>query len=267
MPSMVLRALTLLDPADLTNAPPGERAGPVRRVLELGTGSGYNAGLLCALYGQSAVTTLEIDPRLARRATRALKTAGYEPHVLVGDASTQLPGADGPFDVIEATFSVDHIPAPWRGAVRPGGRIVTPWYSDWCAYATLALDVRPDGGAEGSFHPFGAYMTMRTPTAAPAAAPTPDQTAAGLRSTAEAATPEPGSSAGTGSASVRGSTALSPWRVVGGDWDAEFHLGLAVPHVSYEWDTTGEHAAARLWLTHADGLSCMPVSQRSCVAP
>ncbi|WP_327380661.1 hypothetical protein [Streptomyces sp. NBC_01207] len=48
------------------------------------------------------------------------------------------------------------------------------------------------------------------------------------------------------SAAAYASTGLSPWAVAGGDLDAEFHIGLTVPGVSFGWDTSGEHAHTRL---------------------
>jgi protein-L-isoaspartate O-methyltransferase len=223
MPSMVLRSLLLA----------AEGAEPTT-VLELGTGTGFNAALLCALYGQDRVTTLELDETLAAQATTRLKAADHAPHVAVADASTDLPG-NSTYDLVVATFSVDRVPAHWLRHCRPGGRIVTPWFSDWCAYGTAALDVTPDHGAEGRFHPFGSYMTMRTQAAS---------------DTSNSRIQQGSSSSGTQS-----TTRLSPWAVAGGDLNAEFHLGLAVPGVSYEWDSSGEHAPTRLWLCGADGSS------------
>lgn len=47
----------------------------------------------------------------------------------------------------------------------------------------------------------------------------------------------------------RSSTTVSPWAVAGGDLDAEFHIGLAVPGASFAWDTSAEHAHTRLEIT------------------
>ncbi|MEV6553041.1 methyltransferase domain-containing protein [Streptomyces sp. NPDC051597] len=241
MPSLVVRALMLADPAHHVGTAvyraPGAGTGQGNfRFLELGTGTGYNAALLCALHGDSAVTTQELDPQLAQRARRALKSAGYTPTIVIGDASRELLHREGLFDVIEATFSVDHVPDTWRAAVRPGGRIVTPWFSDWSAFGTLAVDVYADGAAVGRFHPFGSFMTMRIPGTPSAGATTQHSDGPGQQGGADAVS----------------TTSLSPWRVAGADPDADFHLGIAVPHVSYEWDTSGQHVPVRLWLAHVD---------------
>ncbi|MFC8825634.1 methyltransferase domain-containing protein [Streptomyces sp. NPDC057137] len=221
MPSMVLRMLAL---ADLDR----ESAG--RRVLELGAGTGFNAALLCHLCGDQAVTTVELDPTLAAEAERNLKAVGHAPKVVRGDAGVGWP-AGAPYERIIATFSVDRIPSAWLEQTAPGGRIVTPWNSAWCGgYGTLVLTTAPDGGGEGRFHAFAAFMPMRKPV--------PSTTA-----------PDDGPPAQVTS------SALSPWAVAGGDLNAEFHVGLTVPGACFAWDATGEHAPARLDVADGTGPS------------
>ncbi|MFF3343254.1 methyltransferase [Streptomyces flavidovirens] len=234
MPSMVMRMLLL---ADL-----GATRGP-GHVLELGTGTGFNAGLLCALLGEQAVTTLELDPVLAAQGERNLKAAGYAPTIVRTDAAAGW-ATGAPYDRIVATFSTDRVPAPWVAQTRPGGRIVTPWTSAWCCYGTLALGVAPDGTAEGRFHPFASYMPMRRTLSAPGADTAAPETATTVTGTAALAAAAAGEARPT-------TTDLSPWAVAGGDLDAEFHLGLTVPGASFAWDTTGAHAHTRLHLEDA----------------
>lgn len=220
MPSMVLRMLQLTK----VTAPDGSRQQPFS-VMELGTGTGFNAALLCALLGQGAVTTVEVDAVLAEQGERNLKAAGYVPTVVQGDAARGYPGS-APFARVLATFSVDQIPLAWIAQTAPGGRIVTPWTSAWCCYGTLALTVSASGTAEGRFHDFASFMPMR---------PSSEQdTANGAAAQAIAAE------------EAKSATELSPWAVAGGDLDAEFHLGLTVPGAFFSWDTTGEHAPVRL---------------------
>ncbi|MEU8527355.1 MULTISPECIES: methyltransferase domain-containing protein [Streptomyces] len=221
MPSTVVRTLLL---ADLTPSVPGQQDHR-GRVLELGTGTGFDAALLCTLMGAEQVTSVELDPKLAARGERNLKAVGFAPRVVAGDAAAGWSDG-GPYDQILATFSVDHVPAAWLEQVRPGGRIVTPWTSRWCRYGTLALTAGQDGGAEGRFHSFASFMPMRPPAGAappPGAAP------------AEAVT--------TAAETV---TDVSPWAVAGGDLDAEFHIGLTVPGAHFAWDTSGRHTHTRL---------------------
>ncbi|WP_351233260.1 methyltransferase [Streptomyces sp. NPDC002133] len=222
MPSTVLRMLELADLQPLAGTRP-----PGRSVIELGTGTAFNAALLCELLGSTGVTTVELDPVLAERAERNLKPLGYTPTVARGDgAAGWLDRA--PYDRLLATFSVDHIPAAWLAQVRPGGRIITPWWSAWCVYGTLALDIRPDGTATGHWHDFASYMPMRSPEPR---ASTPGTEPSGCSTVSR--------------------TGLSPWAVAGGDLAAEFHIGLTVPGASFAWDTSGQHAHTRLELEDA----------------
>jgi protein-L-isoaspartate(D-aspartate) O-methyltransferase len=120
------------------------------RVLEIGAGSGWNAGLLCARLGAANVTTIEIDRGLAAAARRALAGAGFLPRVVVGDGE-QGYAPNGPYDRIIATAAVQNVPYAWVEQVRPGGVIVTPWGSAYDNGALLKLVVGADGIARGRF--------------------------------------------------------------------------------------------------------------------
>lgn len=93
------------------------------KVLEIGTGTGYNAALLAYRLGPDNVTTIDIDPSLTQAAKGALDNAGFPVAVLTGN------GAHGaakraPFDRIIATCGVDRIPAAWIEQLAPDGLIV-----------------------------------------------------------------------------------------------------------------------------------------------
>lgn len=91
------------------------------RVLEIGAGSGYMAALLA--HRSQHVTTLEIDPDLARFAAANLKRAGVmNAEVVQADGSKTLPD-DGPFDVIVMSGSVHEVPESLLGALKVGGRL------------------------------------------------------------------------------------------------------------------------------------------------
>ena len=91
------------------------------RVLEVGAGSGYMAALLA--HKAQHVTTLEIDPELARFATDNLRRAWIgNVTVLEADAS-KAPSVDGPFDVIVLSGSVAEIPRALLSQLKPGGRL------------------------------------------------------------------------------------------------------------------------------------------------
>jgi len=91
------------------------------RVLEIGAGSGHMAALLACR--AQHVTSLEIDPELARFAAANLRRAWImNAGVVVADAS-QTPIADGPFDAIVLSGSVAEVPRALLAQLKPGGRL------------------------------------------------------------------------------------------------------------------------------------------------
>ncbi len=95
------------------------------RVLEIGTGTGYNAALLCHRLGATNVYSNDIDPALVDQAKLALNNLGYHPTLAATDGYTGL--TDGaPYDRILATCAVTHIPPEWIRQLADGGRIVAP---------------------------------------------------------------------------------------------------------------------------------------------
>lgn len=100
---------------------------PGHRILEIGAGTGYNAALLAELTGDPAlVTTIDINPDVTTRATRALSGAGYQQvHVVTGDGALGDPD-HGTYDRIIATVSPWDVPEAWWDQLAPGGRLVTP---------------------------------------------------------------------------------------------------------------------------------------------
>ena len=97
---------------------------PTDRVLEIGTGSGYQAAVLGELVAQ--VYTIEIVRPLAQRAAIVLNALGYK-NVLVkaGDGYKGWP-EHAPFDAIIVTAAPDHIPQPLIEQLKEGGRMVIP---------------------------------------------------------------------------------------------------------------------------------------------
>ena len=94
------------------------------KVLEIGTGSGYQAAVLVEL-GFVEVYSIEIVPQLAESAAARLKDLGYECQVKQGDGYYGWPEY-APFDAIIVTAAPDHLPAPLVAQLKEGGRIVIP---------------------------------------------------------------------------------------------------------------------------------------------
>jgi len=94
------------------------------KVLEVGTGSGYQAAVLAEIVG--TVFTIEIVPELGRRATKTLREIGYSNiRVFVGDGFDGRP-QDAPFDAIVVTAAPETIPPPFLAQLAVGGRLVIP---------------------------------------------------------------------------------------------------------------------------------------------
>ncbi len=97
---------------------------PTDRVLEIGTGSGYQAAVLAQLVAE--VYTIEIIEPLAQRAEADLKRLGYTNiHVRAGDGSQGWPEA-APFDAIIVTCAPEKVPPPLVEQLRDGGRMIIP---------------------------------------------------------------------------------------------------------------------------------------------
>ena len=97
---------------------------PTDRVLEIGTGSGYQAAVLSPLVKD--VYTIEIVEPLGHRAERTLKRLGYKNvHVRVGDGYKGWPDA-APFDKIIVTCSPESVPQPLVDQLRDGGEMIIP---------------------------------------------------------------------------------------------------------------------------------------------
>lgn len=94
------------------------------RVLEIGTGSGYQAAILSQL-GFVEVYSIEIVPELAQVAAERLENLGYPVEVRQGDGYYGWPEA-APFDAIIVTAAPDHLPAPLASQLDEGGSLVIP---------------------------------------------------------------------------------------------------------------------------------------------
>jgi protein-L-isoaspartate(D-aspartate) O-methyltransferase len=112
-------------------------------VLEVGTGSGYQAAVLAELV--KAVYTIEIIPPLAKSATLRLEQLGYD------NVTTRI--ADGyygwqehaPFDAIVVTAAASHIPPPLIKQLKPGARMIIPVGSFFFTQQLTIVEKNPDG--------------------------------------------------------------------------------------------------------------------------
>ena len=97
---------------------------PNDRVLEVGTGSGYQTAILAEL--GTRVYTIEIVEPLAKSAEATLRRLGYKDvHVKAGDGYKGWPEA-APFDAVIVTCAPDHVPQPLTDELKEGGRMIIP---------------------------------------------------------------------------------------------------------------------------------------------
>ena len=99
--------------------------GPKAKVLEVGTGSGYQAAVLAEMGAE--VYSIEIIEVLSKRAARVLEGLGYDKtvHLRVGDGYAGWPEA-APFDAVIITAAADHVPKPLIEQLRVGGKLLMP---------------------------------------------------------------------------------------------------------------------------------------------
>jgi protein-L-isoaspartate(D-aspartate) O-methyltransferase len=115
---------------------------PGHTVLEVGTGSGYQAAVLAELVAK--VYTIEIVEPLGRRAMQLLDELGYRNiEVRIGDGYNGWPEA-APFDSIVVTAAPTEIPTPLIDQLKRGGRMVIPGGASDMQYLLL-VEKRPDG--------------------------------------------------------------------------------------------------------------------------
>jgi methyltransferase of ATP-grasp peptide maturase system len=165
MPSLMARMLETLD----------IREG--HRVLEIGTGTGYNAALLCHQLGSANVVSVDLDPALVTAANDRLSTLGHQPTLTVGDGLAGV-AQHAPYDRIIAAAAVPAIPLPWIRQLAPGGKILTNLRGE-LAGGTLCLLTKDSNDDEviGPVLPIGGhFMWLRSQPDSPLRAPEPSHT-------------------------------------------------------------------------------------------
>jgi protein-L-isoaspartate(D-aspartate) O-methyltransferase len=137
------------------------------RVLEIGTGTGYNAALLAHRLGSAQVCSVDIDPHLVCQARERLSQLGYTPTLATTDGADGLPG-HAPFDRIIATCAWSAVPAAWISQLRPNGLALVHIEGPLGAGNLIALR-RSDPPERRDGHL--ALGPVRWPTLAPSGAP------------------------------------------------------------------------------------------------
>ena len=119
------------------------RPEPGHVVLEIGTGSGYQAAVLAELTGK--VYTMEIIEPLGIQAKKKFAQLGYRNvEVEVADGYYGWP-SQAPFDGIMVTAAASHVPVPLVQQLKPGGRMVIPVGTSFLTQQLMLIEKRPDG--------------------------------------------------------------------------------------------------------------------------
>lgn len=119
------------------------RLGPRDRVLEVGTGSGYQAAVAARIAGE--VYTVEIFPSLAERARKTLSDLGFG-NITVRQGDGYYGWEEkGPFDAIIVTCAGGHIPPPLLRQLRNGGRMIMPVGGPFLTQNLVFLEKSRDG--------------------------------------------------------------------------------------------------------------------------
>lgn len=149
---------TISQPTIVAEMLEGLRVEPGHHVLEVGTGSGYDAALLSVLVGAAgAVTTVEVEADLAEAAIARLAVLGYRVHVVVGDGRTGY-SPDAPYDRVIVTAGARSVSEAWADQLREGGRLVVPLVDPHGVGSVVAFDkeageLQPEVGTACAFLP------------------------------------------------------------------------------------------------------------------
>ncbi|HEY2724537.1 MAG TPA: methyltransferase domain-containing protein [Pseudonocardiaceae bacterium] len=132
------------------------------RVLEIGTGSGYNAALLAHRLGDRNVCSVDIDPALIDDAGSRLAGLGRYPTLVAADGADGLAGY-APFDRLVATCSMQRVPPEWIQQLGPDGRVLVHLEGPLGAGNLVALSMEDAGVLQGRFLPWwGCFMRRRS---------------------------------------------------------------------------------------------------------
>ncbi|MFF4496207.1 methyltransferase domain-containing protein [Streptomyces sp. NPDC001546] len=121
---------------------------PGQRVLDIGTGAGVTAAVVCFVCGHDRVVTLDIDPHVTAAARERLPALGYRPTAATGDGTAGRPDT-GPYDRVFVSFAVRRVPTALVEQLAPGGRALMTLGTSSPSWPGLAvIDKGPDGTVE-----------------------------------------------------------------------------------------------------------------------
>ncbi|MFJ8434466.1 methyltransferase domain-containing protein [Kitasatospora sp. NPDC094019] len=222
-PGIVFRMLDMLD---LRNG---------MRVLEIGTGPGWNAALMSYRLGPGLVTSVEIDPDVTASARNALHGLGLSPVVVCGDGSRGW-ARGAPYDRVIATCAFRFVPPDLIEQTVPGGLVLLPWDSPWSGWGLLLLAVAADGSASGRFSPHSAFMLNR-------------KHRSGVRLYRDVVDDE--------HVPEESHTDLHAFEIAEDRGDLSFSMGIRLGNVWHAWDhdPSVDGVARRLWLATTDAQS------------
>ena len=206
------------------------------RVLEIGTGTGYNVALLTHRLGEDKVFSIDVEAGLVDLARRRLAELGYHPTLATGDGAAGMPG-HAPFDAIVATCAIPAVPWAWIDQVRLGGVVLTDLKPAPGAGSLVRLTRTAVDRAEGCFDAtYAAFMDLRH---------TPGDTPAGFHVARDHGEAE---HRGTGLDPNTPWTSLLVWFL------ASFELG---PEIAYGYTATqrasSRNAPTASWIATPDG--------------
>jgi protein-L-isoaspartate(D-aspartate) O-methyltransferase len=129
---------------------------PGMKVLEIGTGSGFQCAVLCELGAK--VYSIERHQVLHKNAKALLEKMGYKPFLSYGDGFKGLP-AFAPFDRIIFTCAVPKLPEDLLMQLKPGGILVMP-FGEGEVQQMMVIKEQPDGSFETSYHGEYSFVPM-----------------------------------------------------------------------------------------------------------